>query len=330
MFQHMIYQTKAPYKTKSWDLYTDQLSYTFLDIETTGLSSKHNAVILSGLAAQKGDELYITQYFAQNPTEERDVLAQTLLYLETHPIWITYNGNSFDLPFLEKRMNVLGIADKLPLHQSFDLYRIIKRFSPLAGSLPDLKQKTVEGFLGLADSRKDHISGKESVALYEQYAMQPSAALRETILLHNSDDVAQMSGLLQILNKLDLHRIMSNVGFWIQHEGKKLLITQIRPEKRGVTIRGKGTALMDYASYDAACEVSYDSRNGEFFMFLPCLREQAYSFFDLEAFSLDLTELCQYPAFESGFLLYQQENEFLYRELNHLIRLLVTDILKNV
>ena len=50
--------------------------------------------------------------------------------------------------------------------------------------------------MGLWQSRDDEISGAESVELYNTYEKIQDPALGEKILLHNSDDILQLSRLL--------------------------------------------------------------------------------------------------------------------------------------
>ena len=67
--------------------------------------------------------------------------------------------------------------------------------------------------MGLWQSRDDEISGAESVELYNVYEKNHDPALGEKILLHNSDDILQLSRLLPVIGKSDFHKAMAALGF---------------------------------------------------------------------------------------------------------------------
>ena len=66
--------------------------------------------------------------------------------------------------------------------------------------------------------RADEISGAESVDLYYRFLETGDRAVRDIILLHNKDDIMQLSRLIKILGKLDLHEIMFHTGFPVAHQ----------------------------------------------------------------------------------------------------------------
>ena len=109
-----------------------------------------------------------------------------------------------DLPFVEKRWRrYSGASAALPYN--LDLYLVLNGHSPIKRFVPNLKQKTVENYMGLWQSRDDEISGAESVELYNVYEKNHDPALGEKILLHNSDDILQLSRLLPVIGKSDFH-----------------------------------------------------------------------------------------------------------------------------
>jgi len=313
----------------------EDFSLGFFDIETTGLSPKQDTFILGGLLGQEKisgkQSSTITQCFAPTKEEEAEQLEQYLTELSKQEIWISYNGDSFDSPFLAKRMTKLGIGEKLPFHYSFDLYRILRQSSSIASLLPNLKQKTVESFLGIQTQRLDQISGKESTLLYEEYQKRPSEELKQTILLHNRDDVIQLSALLKILDKLDLHHIMFQKGFLCTSEDKKAKIERIHFDKGFLSIKGTSQNItLPYQSYELTHHLNFDPQMQTFEITIPYLYERNFLYIDLEAFSMDFMPIQKYNGYQSGYLVLHDGNNPNYLEINHTLKILLKEILKQL
>ncbi|WP_206460826.1 ribonuclease H-like domain-containing protein [Anaerovorax sp. IOR16] len=319
------------YISKPWALYTQDLSLGFFDIETTGLSPKQDSFILGGLLSQNNDSMpfKITQYFAETPFEEANQLEQYLADLSKQDIWISYNGDSFDLSFLAKRMKQLGLSEILPFHYSFDLYRILRQFSSIGELLPNLKQKTVESFLGIENNRTDQISGKESTLLYERYQKEPLEEIKHTILLHNQDDVIQLSALLKILDKLNLHQIMFQRGFLCTHKERKVKIEHIYFDKNFLFINGKSNnILLPYQSYEMTHQMKLDSKMQTFELKVPYISENNFTYIDLESFNMDFSPLQKYNGYQSGYLILHDGSIPNYLEINHALKIILKEILK--
>ncbi|MCI2146925.1 MAG: ribonuclease H-like domain-containing protein [Clostridiales bacterium] len=234
MIRNDDYFHEQPYRSKAFDMYVQSQRWAVLDIETTGLRSFRDYVILIGLVFPEpdpeGDErMHAVQLFAESPEEEADLLHAADELLQTFDCVITYNGRRFDLPFLKTRAkkNHLTISDPYDL----DLYQVIRNYSPLRSVLPSLRQKSIEWYMGLSDSRSDEIDGGESVRLYFRYLDTQDPELRRQILLHNHDDILQLSRLLPILESCDLHRAMFNLGL----PANGFTVSEIRASGRGLT-----------------------------------------------------------------------------------------------
>ena len=76
----------------------------FLDIETTGLSAATSSLYLIGCAFFKDGNWQIQQWFAQSAEEEPELLKAFFSFAENYSYLIHYNGNSFDLPYLRKKL----------------------------------------------------------------------------------------------------------------------------------------------------------------------------------------------------------------------------------
>lgn len=169
----------------------------FLDIETTGFSSARSQVYLIGCAYRSNGQVCTDQFFAEQPSEEADVLAAFLELLAGYRTVITFNGTGFDLPFLEARCARCQLAESLRELRSLDIFKEISR-TRLLLRLPDYKQKTIEKFLNLP--REDAASGGELADVYRSYVQNPTAEGSRLLHLHNFEDVIGMTRLLPMLS----------------------------------------------------------------------------------------------------------------------------------
>lgn len=172
----------------------------FLDIETTGLSSKYNEVVLIGALCVDDSGVYITQLFADHSEEEYDLLCVFERFIRNFEYIITYNGASFDLPFLRKKLEVYNIESNVATMPHLDLLKLVRKNKDIL-KLENCKLKTVE--LSLNIFREDTISGKESVDLYRAYECDKDPNKKEIILKHNYDDIFYLPQLLSIYDLLE-------------------------------------------------------------------------------------------------------------------------------
>jgi uncharacterized protein YprB with RNaseH-like and TPR domain len=320
------------YESKLFRFYFEGLKLGVIDIETTGLNPDYSRFILGGLVAPDPQGKRAVQLMAESKEEEASLLTAYLCELSDLDVLVSYNGDNFDLPFLNRRMLRSRISGDLPpAFLSLDLYRILDKYSNFRRLLPNLKQKTVETFLGLWADRADEISCAESVELYLQYLKTGDDAIRDTILLHNRDDILQLSRMLRVFDKLDLHKIMFHTGFIISNQGKKAYIRSILLRKDSILVTGVlKNVSTDYRCYQNSHEAEFSGKRGDFTVKIPWKNKLSSSFIDLEEFVFDCSVLEKYPAYESGYLLVRTDTEVNYAETNHLIKLLLKEILKEL
>ena len=153
-------------------------------------------------------------------------------------------------------------------------------------------------------------------------------AIRDLILLHNRDDILQLSRLLKVFEKLDLHKIMFHNGFIVSNQGKKIYIKSIDLKKDALLVSGTHRNIfMDYRCYRTSHEASFSVKDGDFSLRIPVRDQVLYSCIDLEEFPYNFTELEKYPGYESGYLLVTSGGEISFAEINHLIKILLREIL---
>lgn len=315
------------YKSRAFQLYFGNMDIGVLDIETTGLSPKNSAFVLGGLAMPMENSLIAEQYFAENLAEEQETLKQFWQAAAEKDALITFNGQHFDLPFIKERLK--DSAGHTPFH--LDLFLLVKNYSPIRKFLPNLKQKSIENYMGLWQYRKDEISGAESVDLYYRYLTEKTDDIKEKILLHNHDDIVQLYRLLKVLEKCDLHRAMFNMGFPVKSGDIYIIVDTISLKSDQLKIQGRQIREpLEYQGYDyngSICYMRFDKSAESFHIELPLIEQSGMTLLDLEALDMNTSALGKYPACQEGFLILRSGEEINYLGTNHFIKLFIERIL---
>lgn len=235
----------------------------FLDIETTGLSSKYNNVILIGGLCIKDKEMYITQFFANHVNEEHELLTEFKKFLNSFDYIITYNGASFDIPFLNKRLDHHKIIHNINEILHIDLLKLVRKHKELLG-LQNCKLKTVEKSLGIY--REDTISGKESLDLYRSYMNTNDNNKKKAILKHNYDDIYYLPQLLYIY---DLIKEESVLELYAEFNGKPVILdidkANLEFKNNNLSINGqsKENVIPSQVFYKDYYSLNWDTSKGE-------------------------------------------------------------------
>ncbi|RKM62096.1 hypothetical protein D6855_01350 [Butyrivibrio sp. CB08] len=174
----------------------DEKDILFIDIETTGLSPKTADLYLIGAAYMAGSDWNIIQFMAESVAEEEQVLSAFSDFSRGFKKLVHFNGDRFDIPFLQAKYEKYGLSDPFVAMDSFDLYKTVKPYKSQLG-LPDCKQKTIELYLGI--NREDKYDGGGLIPVYKQYVEKRDKENIELLLLHNFEDVKGMFGLLPML-----------------------------------------------------------------------------------------------------------------------------------
>lgn len=177
----------------------------FFDIETTGFSANTSFLYLIGCLYWNPEKssFEITQWFCEKKEEESLVLYHFFTFLENFSTVVTYNGQGFDIPYLEKKCRQYNLPYSFSGKESMDIYKKIAPFRNFL-KLSHLKQKSIEEFLEI--ERDDIYSGGELIAVYEQYLITSAEESFRTLLLHNFDDLGCLVRILPILAYTDLFR----------------------------------------------------------------------------------------------------------------------------
>lgn len=167
----------------------------FLDIETTGFSPKNASVYLIGCAFYKEGQWCVRQYFAQTQVQEEEILRAFYTFSSSFSHCVHFNGQAFDVPFLQERYKKHALPPFMPQSQC-DIYKAIRPYKNLM-RLPGCRQKQLEAYLGL--DREDPFTGGQLIELYHAYEAQQDETLLKTILLHNLEDLVGMMQLSRIM-----------------------------------------------------------------------------------------------------------------------------------
>ncbi|WP_230399862.1 ribonuclease H-like domain-containing protein [Novisyntrophococcus fermenticellae] len=179
----------------------EQKNSIFFDIETTGLYWKRSHLYLIGVIYYEENHWILQQWFLDRPTEEPLLLTEFAAICQGRSRVIHYNGNGFDIPYLQHKYNFYQQSNPLASLKSLDLYRKAKPFQNLFG-LTSVKQKDVECFLKIR--RTDTKTGGDLIQVYEDYLETKDTTLLSVLLQHNRDDT---EGLVRLLSVLSYERI---------------------------------------------------------------------------------------------------------------------------
>ncbi len=145
----------------------------FLDIETTGLSPWDE---ITTIALYDGASV---RYYVQG-----DNLDQFAPDIQNYGLIITYNGKTFDLPFIRARMDC-------PLTQAHIDLRYVLGSLGFKGGL-----KRCEKAMGIDRGDLDGVDGSFAVVLWQEYCKTGNPGALDTLLAYNIEDVINLETLM--------------------------------------------------------------------------------------------------------------------------------------
>lgn len=93
----------------------------FVDIESSNLKADFGTVVV--VSIKPYGKKPIT--FSAKPGRDKQLLKDVAAELEKYPVWVTFYGKMFDVPFINSRLLVNGLMP-LPKHHHIDMYWVIK------------------------------------------------------------------------------------------------------------------------------------------------------------------------------------------------------------
>lgn len=162
----------------------------FLDLETTGLSGA--PLFLIGTMRWECGSLVVQQFLARNYSEEQHTIALLAGELESRSVLVSFNGKSFDLPFVESRAALHRLELPRPSGH-LDLLPECRR--AWGRQVPNCKLKTLESCV-LGRMRRGDIPSSEIPDAYYRFVHTGNAAEMVRIIKHNMRDLVTMAELL--------------------------------------------------------------------------------------------------------------------------------------
>jgi uncharacterized protein YprB with RNaseH-like and TPR domain len=169
--------------------------FAIIDIETMGLFSR--PIILLGVAHPCEGRLKVNQYLVREVSEENVALKAFTEELEHYSAIISFNGRTFDIPFIEQRLNYYGLNKNID-KAHFDLLHFIRR--AWRHTVPNCRLPTVEEcILGLR--RENEVPGALVPEFYREYLETGNVGTLVAIINHNRQDVVSLAQLFSKLSE---------------------------------------------------------------------------------------------------------------------------------
>ena len=157
-------------------------STVYLDIETTGLESWGNDITSITLYDGKSISYYVHGQNLDDFTDD----------IKRYKVIVTYNGKSFDIPFIESYFDI-----NIP-HAHIDLRYILASLGYRGGL------KGCEKQLGIARGNLADLDGYFAVLLWDEFQRNKNQKALETLLAYNIQDTVNLETLMVMAYNIKL------------------------------------------------------------------------------------------------------------------------------
>jgi uncharacterized protein YprB with RNaseH-like and TPR domain len=161
-----------------------------LDLETTGLAS--TPLFLIGALVWEGGEPVVQQWFARDYSEERAVISLFLKGLRRKKLLVSFNGRTFDLPYVRVRAAANGLPFRVGIPHLDMLPECRRAWRRV---LPDCRLQTLESRV-CGRARPFDIPGSEIPDAYHAFVRTGNAAQIVRIVQHNMMDLVTLAELM--------------------------------------------------------------------------------------------------------------------------------------
>jgi uncharacterized protein YprB with RNaseH-like and TPR domain len=163
----------------------------FMDVESTGLGS--NPLFLIGVMVWENDGFVVRQYFARSYAEECAVVARFLELMGACQLLVTFNGKSFDWPYIKARAAATGAGRNVSEFLHLDLLHAGRR--AWKHQLPNCRLQTLERHI-CGRIRTGDIPSAEIPEAYHAFVRTGDAFQMVPALEHNKLDLITLADLM--------------------------------------------------------------------------------------------------------------------------------------
>jgi uncharacterized protein YprB with RNaseH-like and TPR domain/DNA-directed RNA polymerase subunit RPC12/RpoP len=172
--------------------FCQEQDFAIVDIETLGLSER--PIILLGIAKPNKNQVCTSQFLLRDIQDEPSAIWALISQLEPNLSLITFNGRSFDIPYIKQRLAYYGLDASLN-NPHFDVLHFTRR--ALRSKLTDCKLETVEKYIGI--KRDINIPGALVPHFYDTYLKTKNPGPLVAIVEHNKQDLLTLGTLFSKL-----------------------------------------------------------------------------------------------------------------------------------
>lgn len=167
--------------------------FRFIDIETLGIFGR--PLILIGLGYFEDGWFQVRQFLLRDIGEEVSALSAFMEYLADDAVFVSFNGKSFDIPYIADRLAYYGLPP-LPNLPHIDLLHSSRRL--WKHEVPDCRLNTLEKqFLDI--KRSEDLPGALVPEWYCRYMETGNPGPLVPIVEHNRQDVVSLAFLFSRL-----------------------------------------------------------------------------------------------------------------------------------
>lgn len=171
--------------------------FAFMDTETAGL--RDAPLFLVGILRYTDCGWETLQLLARDYDEEPALLVEAARLLGERPVLVTFNGLTFDVPFIRTRMRYHRLQPLYEPGHHVDLLKPARR--QFRRSLPDCRLQTLEARL-LGQVRSGDIPGAEVPRVYHEFVAGGGSAM-PSVLEHNRLDLLALLKLAPLLGRTE-------------------------------------------------------------------------------------------------------------------------------
>lgn len=169
-------------------------NFLFMDIETLGL--KAVPLILIGVSRVENKKITVDQFLLRDLKDEVSALEAFNSTVDNDTIFVSFNGQTFDLPYIKDRLRYHNMKPDLNRNH-LDLMHFSRR--AWKNYLPNCKLQTIEKHL-FDFEREDDVPSSMVPSFYKTYLQTGNIGPLIPIVEHNREDVITLARILSRLH----------------------------------------------------------------------------------------------------------------------------------